>query len=228
MSNLSIAAVAAALLAACGCATVTPVGPDSLVSDVTFVAIDVETTGFSSKTGRIVEVAAVRFRGDRVLARKQWLINPGMPIPAPARRVHGISDRMVAGSPTFADVCGPLVLFIGDSIPIAHNARFDAGFISAEFARAGEPAPVSEVIDTLPLARSWFPDAGRHGLASLLEHLEIKADGLHRAGQDAECLRKVFLRGLDRERKPLMTLGQLRGMTKAYSLSGGAGANAAL
>jgi DNA polymerase III epsilon subunit family exonuclease len=195
-----------AALPACG-------GASKALTNVTFVAFDVETTGLSARSGRVVEIAAVKFRNGQILATRNWLVNPGVPIPANARRIHGITDAMVAGKPAFGEVFPEFAEFVGDSVLLAHNATFDVRFMAAELARHELAGPGNKVIDTLGLARAWFPDARRHTLKHLVAHLTLKqpatdGQGLHRAGTDAFYVQALFLAGL-RKRPGLTTLADL-------------------
>lgn len=99
-----------------------------------FVAFDLETTGLSAETARIVEIGAVRFRADgEVLGQFAQLINPECRIPAGVTAIHGITDAMVADQPVIADVLPALIEFFGDPrvLLLAHNAHFDMRFLAA-------------------------------------------------------------------------------------------------
>jgi len=171
------------------------------LSNEVFVALDLETTGFSSKRDRIVEIGAIRFGVDGIAVTNSWLINPGMPIPASAERVHGISDKMVAKAPSFGSVYPEIKEFIGVATLLAHNAGFDVRFLAAECSRAGVTLLDNRYIDTLGLFRKWFPEAAAHNLSFLSEHLGVYKGGHHRAVNDAECVRRIFLIGLTRNRE---------------------------
>ncbi|MCE9614168.1 MAG: 3'-5' exonuclease [Lentisphaerae bacterium] len=166
---------------------------DSQVTNQTFVAFDIETTGLSREYGRIIEIGVVKFHNDHVIQRKSWLIQPGMPIPLATQRVHGITDDMVADAPPFPDVYQEFLDFIGDSVLIAHNARFDMSFIQAEALRHALPMPANPVIDTLRVARQRYPDAGSYNLEHLVQMLELPAGKHHRGMQDSDHLRELFL-----------------------------------
>jgi DNA polymerase-3 subunit alpha (Gram-positive type) len=163
---------------------------DTPLTKLTFVAFDTETTGFGAKQNRIVEIGAVKFKDGEEIAEKTWLINPERPIPYWANRVHGIDDKMVADSPTFAEVYPEFLAFIGDSVLIAHNARFDVDFMHASIERAGLQHAENPVIDSLRLFRAWFPDADSHSLEPLSADLGLAGDVYHRATDDS---RYIFL-----------------------------------
>ena len=174
-------------------------GPTEAVTNTVFVAFDVETTGFSPRADRLVELAAVKFRGTNILETQQWLIQPGMPIPASATRIHGITDAMVANAPG-ADVVLPLFnAFVKGTVLLAHQASFDVRFVAAEAARNGVPLPEAPVLDTLRLARAWFPKAKRHSLPELMRHVGRPFEHAHRAAADARALATLVMLGLARQ-----------------------------
>ncbi|MDD4870467.1 MAG: 3'-5' exonuclease [Kiritimatiellae bacterium] len=161
-----------------------------------FVAFDLETTGFSSLSDRIVEIAAIKFKNGVVVEGRKWLINPGIPIPESAVNVHGITDKMVRKCPSFKDTLPEFAAFIEKSILVAHNAEFDMRFIMAETQRNNFVFPENIVIDNLKLARRSFPDAGSYDLKSLADRLGIDEGKSHRALSDSRTLMKVFIAGL--------------------------------
>ena len=170
--------------------------PARSLTNTVFVVIDIETTGLSATSGRIVELAAVRLRGGRVEARRSWLVNPGRPIPEAARRVHGISDEMVKEAPGFAEVAPEFLAFAGDAILLAHNALFDARFLREELTRNGCDPPGLPVFDTLRLAKAWFPGQSSYRLEALSQALELEGTTFHRALADADRTAALFLAGI--------------------------------
>ncbi len=163
------------------------------VPRTTFVAFDIETTGFSGNKGRIVEIGVVKFRGGKVIDQQSWLINPGIPIPPMSQRVHGITDDMVSKAPAFSDVYREFAAFIGDAVLIAHNASFDIRFIEAETRRNELNPPDNRVIDTLKLSRKRHPELKRHGLESLSRHFKLGDNTFHRGLVDAVHVKDLFL-----------------------------------
>jgi DNA polymerase III epsilon subunit family exonuclease len=115
------------------------------LTDLTFLALDTETTGLFPIMHRLVEIGAVRFRLDgRDLASFQSLINPQTPITQNVQQVHGITDAMVRGKPTFEHVLPRFIEFLGesDTILLAHNALFDLGFLAMALTRLGIACPL--------------------------------------------------------------------------------------
>ena len=163
-----------------------------LVSNVTFVVFDTETTGFSPTTDRLVEIGAVKFRDGRVIEEKTWLINPGRPIPYWAKQVHGISDEMVKDSPAFKEIYPEFLKFIDGSVLMAHNARFDISFLSAELKRDGYEMPKNLVIDSLKLFRNWYPQSPSFKLIDVAREAKIQTDVMHRAMADSMYVFLIF------------------------------------
>lgn len=170
---------------------------EPLVMDTVFTAFDTETTGFSPKNDRLVEIGAVKFRGNgEILAATNWLVNPGIPIPFYATEVHGITTEMTTNAPDFSNVWKAFTGFCGDSVLLAHNAVFDVGFIRAELERAGIQPPPLPVGDTLPLFRAWFPRAHSHALSPLAAELGVDRGDYHRAEADAFHMIDIFRVGM--------------------------------
>jgi len=162
-----------------------------------YVAFDLETTGLSAESDRIVEIGAVRFDASgEILGEFERLVNPLRPSGARARAVHGISDEELARAET-AEVILPLFLeFLGDpgrTTLMAHNASFDAGFLGRELARLGQPMPGHAVIDTLAMARKCWPKLGGHKLDFLANRLGLDPHGPHRALADSRRVRGIWL-----------------------------------
>lgn len=166
------------------------------LTNITFVAFDLETTGFSAEFDRIIEIGAVKFRNGKVLKSRSWLINPGVPITADSQHIHGIMEEMVADSPSFREVFPQFAGFIKGAVLLAHNADFDVRFISAELERNNMSAPENIVLDTLRLARVWLPDAGSYNVERLVKYLGIPAGSFHRALADSQYVTAIFLAGI--------------------------------
>ncbi len=165
-----------------------------LESGAVFTAFDTETTGLVAESGRILEIGAVKFTGGGTVAAYQTLVNPGCAIPREASAVNHISDGMVADCPPAAAVLPEFMDFIGGTILVAHNARFDVNFITAELERAGMRPLRNTVIDTLGLCRWAYPSLGKYSLHFLAEKMGIEQKDAHRAGDDARVCREILLR----------------------------------
>jgi len=161
-------------------------------NNTVFVAFDVETTGLVPGVDRVVELAAIAFRGDEVLEGFSRLINPGVPLLPAASRLTGITDDLLAGAPTAAAALPDFLCVLRRGTPVAHNAVFDVGFVCDELERAGLPAPEGPVLDTRGLARRAFPGQFSYGLANLARELKLVTPGAHRALADADSCRQLF------------------------------------
>jgi DNA polymerase III epsilon subunit family exonuclease len=120
------------------------------LTDITFVALDTETTGLQPIVHRLVDIGAVRFRLDGwELATFQQLIDPEIPIPPEVQQVHGITDAMVRRKPTIEHVLPQFIEFLGesDTILLAHNAPFDLSFLAMALIRLGIAYPPHHVFD---------------------------------------------------------------------------------
>jgi DNA polymerase III epsilon subunit family exonuclease len=166
-------------------------------SNETFVAFDIETTGLFPGVDRIVELGAVHFQGERVLDTWACLVDPGIPIPTGASRVHGITDREVKGKALVAEALPGFLSFLSRGTPLAHNASFDVGFLHLDIVAAGLPAPAGPVLDSRGLARRAFPGRVSYSLVNLLKDNGREVEGAHRALADSYFCRRLFLLCLD-------------------------------
>lgn len=164
---------------------------------MTKVFLDLETTGTRTTRDRITEIAALKVEGGKVVERFVQLVNPGQAIPAQIQRLTGISDAMVADAPSFADLADALRDFLGDAELVAHNMRFDYGFLRNEFARVGIAFRASTLC-TLKLSRRLAPEHPKHNLDALIERHGLTGHQRHRAEGDAEALLALWLRWQER------------------------------
>jgi len=148
--------------------------------------IDLETTGGSAEHSRITEIGAVTYRGGERLGTFQTLVNPQCDIPPSITVLTGITQSMVVGAPTISELLPTLLEFIGGAVVVAHNARFDLGFINAALVRDDRDELSNHVLDTVPLARRLLrgqvPDCK---LATLATRLRLAHRPCHRALDDA-------------------------------------------
>jgi ATP-dependent DNA helicase DinG len=174
---------------------------------LSFVAIDLETTGADPGLDRIIEIGAVRFEGGVETGCLSELIDPGVSVPLRIQNLTGISQSMVQGKPTLDLILPRLAELIGDLPLVAHNAPFDLGFLHNAFAGHGLPLK-NLVYDTVELSRVALPRAKNHRLNTLVSHLQIRLEQHHRAEDDARACGQIF-QALLREIKR-MDLGLLR------------------
>ncbi len=169
------------------------------LSEIPWASIDTETTGTNAQADRVIEVGIVLFQSGQVVEKKNWLINPGRPIPPDATKVHGITDADVADKPSFAEVMPEIVEALQGALPLAYNADFDRGFLLEELKRnqfSGERPPAfrNDVIwlDPLTWARELQKEHRSRALGDVCERLGISLENAHRATDDAEAAGHVL------------------------------------
>jgi DNA polymerase III subunit epsilon len=160
--------------------------PDALLALGDFAFIDVETTGMKPLEDRLTEVAIIRFRRGAAPTVWQSLLNPHMPIPAEIQSLTGITNAMVRNAPTFFDLRDDIRAQLEGAFFVAHNARFDYGFIKNEFRRAGESF-TSDVLCTVRLSRKLYPAASGHGLDAIVARHRLHVENRHRALGDTQA-----------------------------------------
>ena len=149
--------------------------------------VDLETTGATATADRITEIGIVEVDADGSVREWQQLVNPGTRISPFIEQLTGISNEMVADAPPFEAVAAETMKRLEGRLFIAHNARFDYGFLKNEFKRLGITFRAS-VLCTVKLSRTLFPEHKRHNLDSLIERHELRADARHRALADAQLI----------------------------------------
>ncbi|HEY6736857.1 MAG TPA: exonuclease domain-containing protein [Candidatus Saccharimonadia bacterium] len=155
------------------------------------VFVDIETTGGSHFSSRVLEVAAVRVEQGRVVRSYQTLLYPEEPVPSFISGLTGITDDDVLGQPRFADIADELADILEGAVFVAHNVRFDYGFLRMEFGRLGADfAP--PLLCTVKLSRRLFPQYRTHKLADLIARHNLVAPARHRAFDDAMCLWQFY------------------------------------
>jgi DNA polymerase-3 subunit epsilon len=161
--------------------------------EVTFVALDLETTGAAPGYDRITEIGAIKYRGGECLGTFETLVNPGVPIPPNVSVLTGITEAMVLPAPPIDEVLPSLLEFIGDAVLVGHNFRFDTSFLDAALLRRGAK-PLDHVrVDTLPLARRLLgDDVPDHRLSTIAHHLGVPTEPCHRAFDDAAATAEVL------------------------------------
>gem|GEM_PF-34418 len=155
--------------------------------------VDVETTGGSPRDSGVTEVGIVVVQwpddgtGPPLVQRWVSLINPGTPIPPEISYLTNITNEMVVNAPTFEQVIEEIKPLLADAIFVAHHARFDYGFIRAEFARCGEKFS-AQTLCTVRLSRALHPDRSPHTLDALIIRHQLACPDRHRALGDAQVL----------------------------------------
>ncbi len=161
--------------------------------DQTYVVVDIETTGGRAPFHRVTEIGAVKMRGGEIVDKWQSLVNPERAIPATITRLTGITNEMVADAPLFADIAESFQAFMEDAVFVAHNVRFDYGFLSAEYARLDMRFRYPTLC-TCQSMRQLFKGLPSYGLANLSRHFGIPLESHHRALCDAEAAAGLLLK----------------------------------
>jgi DNA polymerase III epsilon subunit family exonuclease len=167
------------------------------------VVVDLETTGLAPGRARICEIGAVRVRGLELAAAFETLVDPAMVLPASITALTGLSDTDLQGAPSSGVAVARLLDFAGDCVLVAHNARFDLGFLNHEVERLHGRRLGLPVLDTVWLARRLLAGrASRVGLASLAHFFGTSTEPCHRALPDARATGEILvhLLGLAQER----------------------------
>ena len=168
------------------------------IGEATFVVVDVETTGLRRDSHRMIEIAAVRFSGGFISDTFHSLVDPECGIPSRITRLTGLSAAHLYGAPTASEVLPEFTEFLGSDIFVAHNVRFDFGFINAELERAGMATLTNPILCTVRLARRLLQGLPSKGLDSLIAFYGLEVDARHRAQGDAVATAKILARLLDR------------------------------
>jgi DNA polymerase-3 subunit epsilon len=159
------------------------------LADVTFVVVDLETTGGSPAEAAITEIGAVKVRGGAHLGDLGTLVDPGMPIPPFITVLTGITQQMVVRAPSMDTVLPAFLEFARGCVLVAHNAPFDIGFLRAACTRQGYPWPNPPVVDTADLARRVLTrdEVPNYKLGTLARFFRASTEPVHRALADARA-----------------------------------------
>jgi DNA polymerase-3 subunit alpha (Gram-positive type) len=177
----------------------------------TYVIFDIETTGLSVTSNKIIELAGVKMQDGKEIGRFSTFIDPHEHIPYHIQQLTNITDDMVRGAPDIEDKLPEFVEFVGDAVLVAHNARFDMGFIQANLKRLGLKELENPVLDTLELARFLFPSMKNHRLNTLAEKFKVSLENHHRAIDDSIALGFVLFHLLKEttEQRGIVNLNRL-------------------
>jgi DNA polymerase III epsilon subunit family exonuclease len=180
-----------------------PLGAELALEDATYVVVDLETTGLRPGSSQICEIGAVKITGFEVVDEFQTLVDPRVPIGATITAITGLTDRQLRGQPTPPIAVHRFLTFAGDSVLVAHNARFDLAFLDRETERLTGSRLGAPVVDTVSLARRLLAGrVPRASLAQLSYFFGTSVQPCHRALPDAQATAEVLLAlvGLAQER----------------------------
>lgn len=165
--------------------------PDGLI------AIDLETTGLSPLVDRIIEIAAFKVTKEGI-SLYATLINPEIPIPPFTTTIHNITDEMVQTSPKLIEVLEEFKEFLGELPIVAHNAKFDLGFIVMGLQRQKIKLSSALIYCSCKMSRITHKEVINHKLGTLVKELKIPLLNHHRALDDAYASLMIFIKGLER------------------------------
>ena len=180
-----------------------------------YVVFDLETTGFSPETNRIIEIGAVKVQNGAIVDRFSTFVNPEVPIPFRIEQLTSIRDDMVIDAPVIEDILPKFMEFCDGCIMVAHNADFDMSFIKKNCMRQGiECNPT--IVDTVGLARVLLSNLNRFKLDTVAKALGVSLDNHHRAVDDAACTAEIFVKFITMlEERGVTTLDQVNEMASA-------------
>ena len=159
-----------------------------------FTAFDTETTGLSPTNCRIIEIGAIKFSKEGIIQKYSQLFNPQCEIPYFISQLTHINQDMVDCCKTINCHLPDFLDMINNTNLIAHNAQFDLNFLNAECEKSGLESTKNKVIDTLQYSKWAFPDLEKHKLDFLADYFKINKGSSHRAFDDAETCRQLFLK----------------------------------
>ena len=161
--------------------------------DGSFVVFDIETTGFSPVSCKVIEIGAVRVENGKITDRFSTFVNPKVPIPFRIEQLTGINDSMVMDAPEIEKVLPEFLEFCRGAVMVAHNADFDMSFIMENCDRLGIPHDFTYV-DTVGMARFLLPALNRFKLDTVAKAVGVSLQNHHRAVDDAACTAEIFVK----------------------------------
>ncbi len=178
--------------------------------------VDIETTGARSRYDRIIEIGILRVENDQIVQTYSSLVNPQRYIPTEIELLTGITSDEIEQSPTFREIADDVLAILKETVFVAHNVRFDYGFLKAEFKRLNKTFSTKHFC-TVRLSRVLFPQFTHHNLDSIIKRFNIRCDRRHRALDDAKAIfqfykllkesysQEVFLKAIEQTlRKPYL------------------------
>jgi len=177
--------------------------------------VDLETTGGRSTYDRIIEIGIVQVDGDEIIDTYSTLLNPGSHVPLEIVKITGITTADVENAPTFREVAPDIIARLKDSVFVAHNVRFDYGFLKTEFARLGYTFS-SKHFCTVRLSRHLYPAHTRHNLDSIIERLNLSCENRHRALDDAKVIFSFYQQAKQKFPEPVFSKALKTVLKKPY------------
>lgn len=172
-----------------------PTTTSESLSDLSYVVVDVETTGGRPTGGdRITEIAAVVVKGGEIADVYETLVNPERSIPPMITALTNITWDMVRGAPRFRDIAEDVAAVLRGNVFVAHNAGFDWRFVATEMQRATGDQLIGRRLCTVRLARRLLPELRRRSLDHVAHYYGVEITARHRAGGDAMATARVLVR----------------------------------
>lgn len=161
--------------------------------------VDIETTGGNYKQGKIIEIAIFVYDGENIIDSFCSLVNPEMAVPPYVTQLTGISNEMLVGEPTFAQIAKRVIEITTKTVIVAHNIQFDYGFLREELRRCGKKFQRNRLC-TQKLSKRIFSGLGAYGLGKICQYLDIPMERQHRAVEDAKATTFLFEKMLQSEK----------------------------
>ena len=176
----------------------------------TYVVFDIETTGFSPKLNKIIEIGAVKVENGVIIDKYSTFVNPKVPIPFEIEQLTSINDDMVIDAKPIEEILPEFMEFCQDAVMVAHNADFDMSFIKHNCKEQGIKKDFT-ILDTVALARNLLPSLHRFKLDTVAKALGVSLENHHRAVDDAGCTAEIFVKFVQMLReRGIEELDQLR------------------
>ncbi len=174
-----------------------------------FVVFDLETTGFSPKKNKIIEIGAVKVQNGAITDRFSTFVNPQLPIPFDIEELTGIRDDMVMDAPLIGEILPEFMEFCKGCVMVAHNAEFDMSFIQKNCEDLHLACDFT-VADTVAMARFLLPQLNRYKLDTVAKAVGVSLENHHRAVDDAACTAEIFVKFIEMfENRHITTLDEL-------------------
>ena len=167
---------------------------DTTIEGETYIVFDIETTGFDPHNEEITEIGAVKLNGTTIVDRFSTFVNPNKPIPENIVKLTGITDEMVADAPQIEEILPKFLEFSKGATMVAHNAKFDIGFIQTKLKTKLNKDYDPAVIDTILWGKNILKELKRYNLKAMAKHLGIELNNHHRAVDDAEATAHIFVK----------------------------------
>jgi DNA polymerase-3 subunit epsilon len=157
-----------------------------------FVVVDIETTGLKPEIDEIIEIGAIKVKNMEIIDTFQTLIKPRFLIPIFITNLTGISNKMVADSPSISEVLPVFMNFVDEQVLVGHNVNFDLNFIYKALMREFNIPLANDFVDTLRIAKRKLKNVSNYKLETLSHHFNINRDHNHRALKDCLMTFRVY------------------------------------